>query len=160
MSAEVGGLREALGEFLGSHLFLEGWTNPVEFAASDNARCTCGHNYGNPNASAGYSHPLHLADALLAPTGPIAEALREAGARGRGGLSEPQTEWGVEVAWNDPKQAGASEPTTLYGPFRDRGHVSRFLGLQEGDWHSDSFRVLTRTAAYTLWVADESGADQ
>lgn len=59
---------DALAEALGRHLFMQGY-------AELNARCTCGHVYGNPNASEGYSHPRHVADVLAAdgwtrPTSP------------------------------------------------------------------------------------------
>lgn len=55
-TAESGLLAEALGR----HLFLRTMWPDVK------SRCTCGHEYDNPNASEGYSHPQHVAEALTA----------------------------------------------------------------------------------------------
>ena len=51
---------DALAEALGRHLFLQSDWPDLK------SRCTCGHEYDNPNASEGHSHPRHIAEALAA----------------------------------------------------------------------------------------------
>lgn len=67
-------------------------------------------------------------------------------------VSEPRTEWAVEVTWRDWKAAGAKGPTSQYGPFETEAHRDNFLDMQRRDRDITATRVLSRHAAYSPWV--------